>query len=507
MGILRDHNPITIDEFNGLWARGDVDNTPLDHFSDALNIQSIGQASFGTRDGVGISQDVAVPLTNIKRIYNYPTNDGNTLIVLAYDYTTNEGSIFHVVNATTVFGPLLTITDMTDFAFIPYAGRAYISPFTTFDIGGLNVEKGLENEFLYVYTGDGTAARKAAGAAMSGTMTIANGAAGHTDPGFHVFGFVSETVSGYLSPPGLLGTFTTLAAFSVSFGSVDASGDPNVVARHLVATKVIASYNGDPAGYQFFFVPNASIPNNTDTFLNNISFFDQDLLDDASHLFDNFSEIPAGAALTLYHNRLVLTTTFDEISIGLISAIGEPEAISQIDGLITVPPDGNPITNVQELRDILYVFKRSRTVSFTDNGDEPSSWPLVVVDNALGTSVHGIATVLDSGSSSVDFLIICTYQGISLFNGRYITPELSWKIEDYWRQLNRNEFRRIQIINAPIQKQILAVLPNFIVLTANYANGMDPKKIRWWPWSYKMKVNTIAIFNIDEIILGSDLVV
>jgi hypothetical protein len=210
-----------------------------------------------------------------------------------------------------------------------------------------------------VYAGDGTAARKAAGVPMAGTMTIANGAAGFTDPGFHIFGFVSETSSGFLSEPALLKGFTTLSNFSVSFGAIPTSGDPNVTKRHLVASKVIVGFNGDLTGYQLFFVPNATINNNTDTFLNNISFYDADLLDDASHLFDNFAEIPAGAVLTIYHQRLVLATTFNDISLILVSAQGEPEAINEIDGLLIVPPDGNPITNAQELRDVLYVFKRS----------------------------------------------------------------------------------------------------------------------------------------------------
>ena len=244
---LRDHPPITIDKFGGLWARGDIDNTPLDHFADCENIRFIGNSSFGTRDGIGISQTIGVPLSNVKRIYNYPTQTGNTLIVLIIDGT--DGKIYHVVNAATVYGPLLTISGMTDFAFVPYAGRAYISPFTTYTItsleGTLNQEKGMSGEFLYVYAGDGTAARKAAGTAPVGALTIANGAAGHTDPGFHLFGVVYETESGYLTAPGAITGFTTAGALSVSFGTVPTSGSPVVTKRHLVATKVIAAYDGN----------------------------------------------------------------------------------------------------------------------------------------------------------------------------------------------------------------------------------------------------------------------
>lgn len=501
---VRDHQGIALDKFNGLWDLGDKDTVPKDHFSDCNNIDFVAQSSFKTRRGIAISQDVLVPLTNVRRIYNYPTQTANTLIVLTYDYDTGQGSIHHVVDKNTVYGPLLTIKGMVDFAFVPYAGRAYISPFGDYVNGELTFQKGLANEVVYVYDGLGNHARPAAGVGMSGAMTVANGAAGHTDPGLHIFGIVSQTISGYNAPPALLISFTTVAGNSVSFGSIPTSGDPNVVKRLLVATKVIPTFNGDLSGYQFFFVPNAVINNNSDTFLNNISFYDADLLADASGLLDNYTSIPAGASLSLYHNRLCVAATATDISLILVSQVGEPEAINQISGLIVFPLDGNPITNAQEMRDVLYVFKRAKTRAWVDNGGDPSSWPDSTIDNALGTCPHGIATVLDSGSSTVDYLIVCTYQGITQFNGRYVTPELSWKVETFWTRLDRNKFGNIQIIHAPIQKEIYTILPDKSLLMGNFANGFDWKNMRWTPWSFRMGVNTIAIQNIDTIILGAD---
>ncbi len=502
---VRDHQGIALDKFNGLWNTGDVDTVPLDHFSDVSNIDFVSQSSFKTRPGINISQTVLVPLSNIKRIYNYPTQTANTLIVLTYDDDAGIGSIYHVVNPLTVYGPLLSIAGMIDFAFVPYAGRGYISPFGNYVNGDLTFQKGLANQFLYVYDGLGNPARKAAGSGMSGTMTIANGAAGHTDPGQKIFGFVTQTISGYNSPPTILTPFITAGSNSVSFGNIPTSGDPSVVKRLLVATKSITGYNGNISGYQFFFVPNAVINNNTDTFLNNISFYDAELLADASHLLRNYTSIPAGASLSIYHNRLCLAATATDISLILVSQIGEPEAIDQLTGLIVVPLDGNPITNHQEMRDVFYVFKRSKTVAYADNGGDPSSWGLIPIDLALGTGVHGIATVLDSGSSTVDFLIVSTYQGISQFNGRYVNLELSWKISNFWSILDRNSFGNIQIINAPIQKNIYIILPNRQLLVGNYSNGMDWKSIRWTLWSFRMGVNTIAVYNIDQIILGADI--
>src|ERR1035437_3740757 len=166
---VRNHQGIVLSSFNGLWDRGDKDTTPRDHFSDCNNVDYLAQSTFLTRSGIKISQDVLVPLTNIKRIYNYPTQTANTLIILTYNYDTGYGSIHHIVDKNTVYGPLLTIKGMTDFAFVPYAGRAYISPFSNYINGDLTFQKGLQNEVLYVYDGLGNHARPAAGAGMSGS--------------------------------------------------------------------------------------------------------------------------------------------------------------------------------------------------------------------------------------------------------------------------------------------------------------------------------------------------
>ncbi len=497
---MRDHSPITIDKFNGLWSRGNTEETPLDHFSDCNNVKYIGASTFATRNGIARHQDVAVPLSNILRIYNYPTTDRQTLLVLV-----SGGNIYHVVDSTTVYGPILTVAGMTDFGFAPYAGRAYITPFGTELVGQLNRERGLQNEFLYVYKGDGTSARKAGGNPPTTTITPANGAAGHTDAGDHIFGYVYETDTGYLTAPAGLIKFTTGAALSVSFSTVANSAQSFVVKKHIVASKVIQDYNGDVNGYDLFFIPNATIPNNTSTTLSNISFYDADLLDDATHLKDNFSTIAAGVNLCVYHNRLCLCTQYDNISIVRVSFTGEPEAFSQITGLLEVTPDGNPLTNMAELRDVFYVMKRNKTVSFVDNGDEPTSWQQSGVDNAMGCGVHGIATVVDAGASNIDYLIVGSYKGITLFNGTYILPELSWKIQALWASQDFKTMNRfIQIVNDSVKQIAYCVLTDRSILYADYSNGFDPKSIRWAPWTFAVKVNTLALINISELLLGCD---
>jgi hypothetical protein len=499
---LRDHNPITIDRFNGLWAQGDIDSTPKDHFSDCDNIRYFGTNSFATRYGVSPHQNVLGPLGNIVRVYNYVTITANTLLVLTYDGA--NGKIYHVVDDTTVHGPLLTIAGMTDFAFTPYGGRAYISPFKDFTFGNLVIQKGMSSEFLYVYLGDGTACRKAAGSTPAGTITVANGAAGHTDAGLKIFGVVGETDSGFLSAPCALKTFNTNAALSVSFTTIPTFAGAQWVKRHIVASITIPSYDGNLEGYDLFFIPGATINDNVTTSLANQSFYDADLLENASDLFDIYSEIPAGCHLSLYHGRLMLSTTYTDINLCLVSLDGQPEAFSTIDGFLSVTPDGNPLTNGQELRDIYYLTKRNRTIAYTDNGDVPSSWLPTIIDLALGASVHGIATVLDSGSTSVDFLIMATLRGIVLFNGRFILPELSWKIYDFWSLLNKNDYGKIQIVNDSISQILYVVLTDGRMLVGNYTNGLDPMKIRWTPWSFDINIRTVALVDTNSLILGSD---
>ncbi len=502
---LRDHEPLTLDKFNGLFSRGDIENTPMDHFSECNNIQFFGPQGFAQRDGLGIHQSVVAPVGSILRMYNYPTSDKNTLLVLIKSGA--NGQIFHVVDAATIFGPILTIAGMFDFGFTSYNGRAYITPFITELVGGLNRERGMSGEFLYVYKGDGTNARKAAGAGPTTNITVANNGAGHTDAGVHIFGYVFETDTGYLSPPGGLVAFTTLAANSVDFSNVAISANPAVTKRHIVASKVIQTYNGDPTGYDLFFIPGATIPNNVGTVLNNISFFDIDLLSDASHLLDNFTDIAAGVNLGIYHNRLWLCTEFNNISIIRVSAVGEPEAINQINGFCLVPPNGNPVTNCAALRDILYAMQRNKTVSFVDNGDVPSSWQLTEVDNAMGCGVHGIATVVDTGAANVDYLLCTSYLGITMFNGKYILPELSWKVSAKWAtQTFKTDNRRIQIVNDSVNQKLYCVLTDRTVLYANYQNGLDPKNIRWSPWSFDVLINTLALINVSELLLGADIV-
>lgn len=352
---------------------------------------------------------------------------------------------------------------------------------------------------------------------------------GFADTGLHLFGVVYESNTGYLSPPGP--EFFTAQTLVESTKKIEAINVPlgpaNTVRRHIVATKWIPDYySGDQKGYQFYFVPKAVIENNTATTIK-FDFYDSDLVADASHLLDNYSEIPSCVNFCLYHSRLVMVgdSSFpvkpdgitpdmskgDNRCVARISAPGEPEAVSKVDGLIVTPLDGKPLTNCEQFRDILYLFKASRTYAYSDNSDEPGTWVEEVLDQGVGVPIHGIAEVLDSGGVNIDYLVIADYSGLMLFNGTYARPELTWKVEDLWMGQGRSHFHKLQIVNDSIGKKMW-ILPayalddmakNNVLYHLDYSNGLDPKAIRWARWIINLPITSIALINTDELIIST----
>ncbi len=492
---MRDHEAITIEEFNGLWKRGDADSCPPDHFSDCNNIQYI-QSGFRWRDGIATYPGKE----NVLRIYTFIQETGESLLIL-----TDDGKIWDSSDLTNpILGP---ITGMTDFAYTPISGRAYISP--------SDGRTGLDTEHVYVYEGDPTVPARVVGATPpdngGGNFTAANsGTAGDIEAGIHIFGVVFETSTGFLSRIGPSNTtgfaqVTAPGSQKVNLTNVCISSDPVgvVLKRRIVATKAIdpTLFTGNKSGYQFFFVPNGTINDNVTTNIT-VSFFDSELLEDASHLLDIYNNLPAVVGLTTYRNRMVGWATFTDISIGLISFPGEPEAVDQVDGLIILPLDGTPITAMQEFRDVLYGFKQTKTYALNDNDLTPSEWPITVLDQGLGCSLHGVCTVLDSAGINVDYLVITDFTGLLIFNGAYAPNPLSWKIKDFWLDIDKNSFNKIQLVNDVIEQNIYIALPDGTMLMANYANGLDAEKIRFSPWTFYFFLTSLALINKNTLILA-----
>ena len=523
----RDHEPVVIETFNGLWDRGDVESVPLDHFSQADNIQ-FTHSGFETRDAIAPYLTEVLKIPRVSRIYNFVTRQGEymtqTLLVLSAGKPLIPGvdpgatpQIWHVVptsgdDSAYTTSMIYSDPEMQDFGFLGYNGRAYITPFRLYPNPdtGESVMLGLDNRSVQVYNPATPGGARDIGGAkpVGGAVTVVeSAAAGGHDPGFHLVGVVYETDTGYLTAPGAYGsgTYSEDTTKAINIGNIPVSPNAYVKKRHLVSTKAIADYNGNIDGYQFFFIPEGNIENNTAT-TKTVSYYDADLVDDASHLIDALDFVDAGVNLTLFHNRMVLVGQHDTPLVARVSAPGEPESFNGVDGLIVSPLDGHALTNCQEFRDVLYLFKNTSTIAYADNDDEPATWGLDIIDQAIGCSVHGVARVLDSGGVNIDYLLIADFSGVMLFNGTYARPELSWKISDVWGNLNRNAFHFVEIVNDSISKKIWITLMEpwrQYVLHANYENGLDAKNIRWSKWIFDGRINTVCLAQTTKLLLGS----
>ena len=484
---MRDHTPVVIEDFNGYWNRGDVDSVPLDHWSDVNNMQFI-ESGYKTRDGL----EIFFGLPDVVRLFTFNLVSGDGFLVLD-----SQGQFFHVKITNLVFVSIdliLTIPTAIDFKYLNINGRAFITP-----IGSLG-------EFLYVYNGDGTPARKIAGIGpvdADGLMAAANsGSAGNIEAGVHIFGVVYETNSGFLSQigPDTLPTITAPGAEGATLTNIPISPNPAVVARNIVVTRAIdpTLYNGDTHGYQFFFLPNGRIDDNTTTTATG-SFFDEELLEDASHLLDIASEMVNSNGLIQYHNRMVSYASFDA-ALARVSYPGEPEAFDQVTGLIQLPRDGLQILNAWVYRDVLYLAKINQTFAVQDNGDDPTSWPITVIDDGIGSSLHGVSiTNNEQGGSNIEYVLVLNINSIFIFNGTFNKPELTYKIWNFWLSLDLTKFDDFQILNDVLHQIIYINFPYLsMILIGDYANGFDPKNIRWSKWTFDVQPTTIALFNTDQ---------
>ena len=474
---MKDHEPIEISQFNGLWNRGLFEAVPQGHCSDLLNIK-FTQDGMATRDGFGAA---SLTIASVRRSWVYKVY-GQADRELILD---GSGNLYDSTNLST---PILTIASMTDFAAVNFAGRAIISP--------SNGSVGLSGEALYIYNGSGVA-RKAAGAVPTGVMAAVNSAtSGNVEKGFHLIAVVYETESGFLTAPGpqVFASVTATGDFSVDISGIP-TGPSYVSARRILMTQIITDYNGNQNGYEFFFVPNGRIADNSTATLT-ISCFDADLFTSADYLFDLYDEIPAMVWLTMYNGRLVGGGENSNPSVVRISEAGQPEAFNEVTGLLLVDPSNttSPVNNGQELRGVLHLFKRDRTYGTSDNNMAPATWQVTPIDKGVGTGPHGIATVTDADGVSADRIFVASLRGLEIYTGVYQSNEASFKIFDLWKRINKVAFNTINLAHDPVEKIVYCAVPLDAattpshILVCNYAN-YDPSinsfhmAARWSIWT------------------------
>jgi hypothetical protein len=479
---LIEHQPLTQEEFRGLYSRGVTDSGPDDYFLDTLNVR-YSEGEVFTRHG----SVQYISKANIVRYFTYRRlNETPRLIMLD-----SSGNLLDSLAPGT---PIYTDATFTDFSMVNYNNRAYITAH--------NRIRGIPSKKLLVYEGSGSA-RLAAGSPPSGfTLSVATSAtAGSIESGIHLFAVCYITSSGFITAPGPE-AFPQLAApggFKANLTGI-AAGPTGTVARIIVATRSIPSdqFTGNPYGYEFFFVPNGTISDNTTTTLT-VDFFDSDLLNSADYLIDNLSSIPAGLGLCIYNGRLVTWAENGNEFTLRVSEFGQPEVFNEITGFINLDPSdaGSGVKNCFEHRKNLVVCTSNRIYATADNGDDPSTWAApTLIDNSIGTECFGIATQLDARSTNNDRAWIASRAGLMCFEGFIKKPELSWNIEGTWARINKAVFNLVQVVDDPVGHHLYVSVPLDSataishILYADYSKAftvygtIDETALKWAIWSF-----------------------
>jgi hypothetical protein len=471
---MRDHSGLVVDNFRGDFNRGEDETAPQGYFLSSQNVKFIKN---GVTTRFGTSIDFLKSAVYRESIYS-KAGEAKRLLILDH-----LGNLYDSTDISTV---ILHIAGMTDFSMVTIFGRAYITPH--------NGVTGLAGEKVYVY--DGTTMRAAAGAgpaASPTTMTVSDAGSGNVELGLRAYAIAFETASGYITQIGAFTTYNSpgdvnLTVFNLPIGPV------GTVARVLVSTKEIIDFNGDFTHQTYYFIPGGRIPNNTATFVNDISYFDADLKDNANFLIEQFAEIPAGVGLALIRGRLAVWGENANPDTIRFSTVGEPESISEVDGFIVVNPGdmGGGLKNACEYRGQGILFKSQRCYSVLPTPEPPAFWEIPIeIDSSVGTECHGLARALDGGFVIDDLLFVVDRTGFRIYNGLFSDDAiLTFNIDDTWGRINEPYFHTVEIAIDPIQCLIYIAVPLDAatspshVLVGDYAEGLNLESIKWTTWTF-----------------------
>lgn len=492
---LRDHEQVNIPEFKGLYANGMDDAVPPGYFIDSLNTD-FETVEVRTRDGFTKVHTLA----NIRRFFVYKRlNETSRYLILD-----TSGTLWDSLYAT----PLVTNVAYVDFSALNYLNRAYI----TFH----DRVSGIPGTLIQVYEGEGPGTLRPAGGVAPVGFTLdctISPNSGNLGVGTYLVAVCYETTTGFITAPGpaIFGQVESPGGFKLNVANIPI-GPEGTVARRLLVTKSIPPglYTGNQYGYEFFFCPNGRIGNNTQTVLNDIDFFDEDLIDSADYLFDARSTIPCGLGLTVYNNRMAIWGVQGfEHHVFLSTAIFV-ETFDETAGLLFLDPSDaiSGIRNVVDHETSLFIQTEDRTYVTVDNGNNPDTWRCDPLDKAIGAEVFSVSKILDSRGTSVKRFFQGDKSGIYCYEGGgFQDPPFTTNITDIWARINKNHFNKVMVVDDPEDKKVYACVPldNATecthIIVGDYNNSFNRygqlvgSMVRWSFWTHPWLVSTIVLDN------------
>jgi hypothetical protein len=484
---------LEIDEFQGLWSRGSADDVPPNHAMSMENFSFTQKKELQTRNGTGIS---FATNRNVARAKIAAFNN-KTLIVLTCD---NNGSIWRE----DISQVLLTRSGLVDFELINIFNKVIIAPI-------LNAPS--SSNYLMIWTDPSQPLRPVGGYPPPSGMTAReSNVPGNINAGLHSFLVCFKTDSGFITPPQPVppAQYRATGGWQVTLDNIPTGAAP-VVDRVILATKA------DDSTYYVCPLPTGnSMGDNARTSVS-FDFSDLSLTQSAESLFTVAPAVAVGwdtCGLTEYKGRLLVAGGLlingnngpDAIcaSSQVTEIAGGCESFDTVDGYIYVPTqnDGNiPRCMSQLFGGVLYIFKSVGIYSTQDNGSTPDTWSVDLVDSSVGCYPKNLGSITGSqnslGISSV--LLLGDAEGLFLFNGNVMRPELSWKIKSAWSMCNNPA--QIRLAVDPFLNQIYVVLPtanNNWFLVGDYSLGLDSQNIRWGFYTFPWNINDVIMANVQD---------
>jgi len=490
---IRDHGQLPFGGFKGLYANGMDDAVPPGYFLDSLNTE-FETIEVRTRDGFRKIFDLA----NIRRFFVYKRlNETSRYLIL-----TTSGELWDSLYAT----PLTTNAAFVDFSAVNYLNRAYI----TFH----NRISGIPGYNIQVYEGAGPGTLRPAGGAPPAGFTLTPSMSvnsGDLGLGTYIIAMCYETSSGFITAPGpeVFATIDSPGGFKLNVDNISV-GPAGTIARRLLISKSIPPglYTGNQYGYEMFFCPGGRLGDNTTTFIHDINFFDDDLIDSADYLFDSRNTLPCGLGLTVYNNRMCLWGVPEFEHYVFFSTPLFVEIFDQTGGQLYLDPSDaiSGIKNVVDHETSLFIQTQDRTYVTVDNGNDPDTWRCDPLDKAVGAEVFSVSKILDSRGTSVkrffqgDKSGIYTYEG-----GGFQDPPFTVNITDLWDRINKKQFDKVMLVDDPEAKVIYAAIPldNAVecthIIAGDYNNAFNRygqlvgALVRWSLWAFPWFVSTIVL--------------
>jgi len=546
---LDEYKRTTVENFMGLWNRGSFDDIPPDHATDCHNMAFSRKREVLTRPGSSLGRNIQGTAV---RQFIAAFSHGTGLIPLHFD---GQGTIWR----DDTNQPILTISGMIDVDFLNMNGAVYIAPmFDHFVTGGAYTIYVWEDSTSQVRQAAGIAPDNGN---FSISASIGTGHTGPGWYGVSVSyvtstGFVTapaqipgggwQTV--YL-PPSANPPPPGVDQIMMNISGLEAGKPPGAVSMIIWVTQgqqddVITLTDGSTQtitgtgqplarNAQLFQYEEIPLTTPSPIFLN---FYDTDLTVSADNLpgngniLNSLPTLPIGigfgsASLAKYHGRMIIIGTqytqnvdpnnivatpgFDEYPDDRvwISNAGQPETFDRLTGYVDVQSefDGNIPRTGFELFGVFYICKAVGTFATQDTGSEPNDptnpWKVNLIDGGIGAYHHAVGTISGSQPSlsfnSTGFL--ANRNGLFLFNGNVLRPELTWKIRQIWGRMTHGAEYNIRVAVDIYNDLFYVLIPAdgqtfpSLFLVGDYSLGLDAQNIRWATYNFPFSVRDIMM--------------